>query len=117
MRNTPDISNNTFLITEQDMLILEELIPAKSVLTLPHVMDMLALVEPTFTVRSSGLLLCGGTQLWFPAQSVGENSLQCLAQASGARDTSRFSAWRMCENKEHEVSLNSIAYKEKKRNE
>lgn len=76
MRNTHASSNNTFLIREQEMLILEE---QKAALTLPHTVDVLALVAPTCTVRSSGLLLCGGTQLWFPAWSVGEEELQCLA--------------------------------------
>lgn len=59
MRNPHALSNNTFLIREQEMLIFEELIPGKAALTLPHTMDLLALVAPTFPVRSSGLLLCG----------------------------------------------------------
>ena len=66
MRNT-HIFPNIFLIKEQEMLILEERIPAKVALTLPDTMDMLALLAPTFMVRSSGLLLCEGTLLWFPA--------------------------------------------------
>lgn len=69
MRNTHALSNNIFLIREQEMLILEELIPGKAVLSLPYTTDMLALVAPTptFPERSSGLILCGGTQLRFPA--------------------------------------------------
>lgn len=71
MRNTHALSN-TFLTREQEMLTLEELIPAKAALSLPDRMGMLALVAPMFTVGGSGLLFCGGTQLWFPASSVGE---------------------------------------------
>lgn len=37
-----------------------------------------------------------------------------LSIGSRVRDTSHFSAWGMCEKKEHEVGLNSIVFKEKK---
>lgn len=79
MRNTHALSNNIFLIREQEMLILEELIPGKAVLSLPHRMDMLALVAPTFPERSSGLILCGGNPAPVPCLIRGRGVVATLS--------------------------------------
>lgn len=60
-------SNNTFLKRVWEVSIVEELILVKAALSLPHTVDVLALVATTLTMRSSGLLLCEGTQIWFHA--------------------------------------------------
>lgn len=54
MRDTHALTNNSFTIREQEMLILEGLMPAKAAFILPHLMDVLALVARIIMVSSSG---------------------------------------------------------------